>query len=126
MQKTKQQKIQELEKELTEKEEGIKQLADELLKIADALSINSYYDNERVKKIIPTIVELKSQKISWQEKCKSFEGMIDERVQSLSGENARLWYLVRAITNDKTLEGEKSNHQDYRNSRSTPFDRADF
>jgi hypothetical protein len=55
---------------------------------------------------------------------------ISSTIDHLSSENSKLWYLIRAITGDATLKGEKegevSNHQEINRMANTPFRKPRF
>jgi len=57
---------------------------------------------------------------------KTHEGSIDRTMSIIEEENMRLWYLIRSITGDKTLNNEVSNHVDYRDGSLTPFKKPHF
>lgn len=77
-------------------------------KIVEAL-FGETYKTISIDKILESINDLKGQ-------IKGMERLMEDvggREMLIDKENAKLWYLVRAITKDPTLSDEAVNHEEY-------------
>lgn len=128
---TKQQKINELELELDSERQQRRKLASFIDDLSTEANISSDYHNysSREAKIMAFFRDCKLEVAELRNRVKSYEGRVEYRVSFLERENSRLWYLIRAMTNDQTLVGglnEVANYEDATSLRKTPFTKPNF
>lgn len=127
---TKQKKIEELLERIKTLESNLDYYKDLMSKTVQVLRsvYDTSYQGYRAPDINSEDVPVVVQKLKDQVR---HEGeSTGQEINLLLQENNKLWYLIRAITKDETLKGEKggevSNHQELDRMAHTPFRKPNF
>lgn len=118
-QQNKQQEIDALKKNIVYKQAELDRREELIDQIKNALKLDKF--TTHFGSIVPALQDLKKQV----EESRESVRFTRETLGSVQKENSRLWYLVRAMSGDETLENERSNFKDDYQSVS-PFDKPSF